>query len=445
MSVSPFDSVLYGRLLSDSEMAELFSDAAQLTAMVTFERALARVQGRLGIIPVPAAEVIDRKLLGYCPDPALLADDTDRSGVPVPGFVKHLRDVVGGEEARYIHWGATSQDVLDTAVMLQLSKALARLDQLLKQLCEDLIDLTARHRDTVISGRTRWQQAVPTSFGLKVAGWADPLISHSFRLTDHRSDLLVLSFAGAAGNLSALGQDGLAVAAGLSRELDLAPTTLPWHSRRGELALLCADITTMTTVLGKMALDIILMSQTEVGELREGGEGRGGSSTMPNKANPTRSEAILSLARFSAGLTSIMQGAVLHAHERDGAAWSVEWLTLGQAVTACSAALVQAIALIDELVVDQDRMRANIAASNGLMLAEAASFALSAHMPRPEAQALVKTACARVVAEDRHLFDMLEDLTDLPVDWTAIRAPENHMGEAPRMVDRFLAENGRDL
>ncbi len=440
MSITPFDSALYGQLLSDAGMADIFSDKAQLTAMVTFERALARVQGRLDVIPAEAAEEIDRVLLGFDPDPAALAETTEANGVPVPGLVQVLRSFIGGDSAAFLHWGATSQDVMDTAIVLQISKALTHLDGGLTSLITLLLDLAEDHRTTVVSGRTRWQPAVPTSFGLKVAGWADPLLRHRQRLDEFRDEVLLLSFGGAAGNLSALGDDGMEVAKALSRELDLTLLALPWHNRRDGLALLVAHVTTLTMSLGKMAQDVILMSQGEVGELREGGVGRGGSSTMPNKTNPVRSEAIIALARYSANLTASMQAAVLHAHERDGAAWQTEWFTLAQAFTACGAALGHADALIADIDVDPERMRENIEATNGMMLAEAASFALSDHMTRVEAQALVKKACKQVVEEGRHLFDILEDLTDVPVNWSDIRDPGTHMGEALTMLDLFLTD-----
>jgi 3-carboxy-cis,cis-muconate cycloisomerase len=445
MSATPFDSAFLGPLLSDPEVAGLLDDRAQVGAMLRVEAALARAEGRCGVIPDAAAERIAGVAEALDLDPAALAEGTARDGIPVPALVAALRRVVGGDEASFVHWGATTQDVMDTGLVLRLRAILDILDARLADLTDRLAGLATKERNTVMIARTRGQQATPTSFGLKVAGWLAPLQRHRARLAELRPRLEVLSFGGAAGNLSALGDKALAVEEALAAELALPAPALPWHSQRDGLVELGNWLGLVGGSLGKLAGDVLLLCQNEVGELREGahnGKPGGGSSTLPNKANPIRSEAILSLARHCTGLGGQMQQAALHNHERDGVAWQLEWLVLPQMLLAGAAALRHALELIDGLQVDRARMRANIEATKGLALAEAASFALSAHLPRPEAQALVKAACQEVLAAGGNLIDLLARRSDAPVDWDALRDPARQTGAAGDFIDRVLAERG---
>jgi 3-carboxy-cis,cis-muconate cycloisomerase len=438
MSTTPFDSALYGPLLSDAEVAARLDDRAQLSAMLAFEAALAYAQGQVGVIPEAAAARIAEVAATLEIDPASLAEGTARDGIPVPALVAELRRAVGGDAAAYVHWGATTQDVMDSGLVLRLRKILDLFDARLAGLGNQLEALAEAERHTVMIARTRGQQATPTSFGLKAAGWLAPLQRHHERLTELRPRLEVLSFGGAAGNLSALGGDGLAVEAALAEALDLPAPAMPWHSQRDGPVELANWLGLVCGSLGKLAGDILMMCQNEVGELREGGGG-GGSSTLPQKSNPVRSEAILALTRHCAGLAGQMQQAAFHQHERDGVAWQVEWMALPQMIVAAGAALRQSIALIESLEINRDRMRANIEATNGLALAEAASFALSQHLPRPDAQALVKDACKEVLASGRNLIDLLAERSTAPVDWKALRDPAGQLGAADAFIDRVLA------
>lgn len=437
MSTTPFDSAFLGPLLSDAEVAGLLDDRAQIGAMLRVEAALARAEGLCGVIPEGAAERIAGIAEALDLDPAALAEGTARDGIPVPALVTILRDAVGGDEAAFVHWGATTQDVMDTGLVLRLRAILDILDTRLAGLTARLADLAKAERDTVMIARTRGQQATPTSFGLKVAGWLAPLQRHRARLKELRPRLEVLSFGGAAGNLSALGDQALAVEAALSAELALPAPALPWHSQRDGLVELGNWLGLVSGSLGKLAGDVLLLCQNEVGELREGNGG--GSSTLPNKANPIRSEAILSLARHCTGLSAQLQQAALHNHERDGVAWQLEWLVLPQMILAGAAVLRHAVDLIDDLQVDRGRMLANVEATRGLALAEAASFALSTHLPRPQAQALVKEACREVLASGGNLIDLLAQRSDAPVDWAALRDPARQTGAAGDFIDRILA------
>lgn len=447
MSILPFDSALLGPLLSDPEVAERLDDRAQIDSMLDFEAALARAEGRCRVIPKAAAERIAEVAAGLEIDPASLAEGTARDGIPVPALVAALRQAVaaqegGGEAAAYVHWGATTQDVMDSGLVLRLVGILEILEERLDALGDELAELADAERATVMLARSRGQQAAPTCFGLKVAGWLAPLQRHLDRLGPLRSNLVVLSFGGAAGNLSALGEEGPAVEAALAEELELLIPEMPWHSQRDGLVELGNWLGLLCGSLGKMAGDILLLCQNEVGELREGaidGKPGGGSSTLPQKQNPVRAEAVLALTRHVAGLTGQMQLAAFHNHERDGAAWQQEWLILPQMLVATGAALNRSQELLEGLQVDRERMRANIDATRGLALAEAASFALAAHMPRPEAQALVKAACQDVLAGDGHLIDLLAERVKAPVTWKALRDPANHLGAAETFIDRVLA------
>ena len=443
MTVSPLDSALHGGLFSEPEIAALFSDEAELRALLRVEAALARVQGRLDVIPAKAAKRISEVAETFAPDPTSLADGTAAAGIPIPALVAALRDAVGNEEAAsFVHWGATSQDVIDSALVLRLEAALDLLEARLKAVSVVLAGLADGHRATLMVGRTRSQQAVPITFGLKAANWLAPLLRARQRLNQLRPRVLLLSFGGAAGTLAALGTRGPDVAEALAAELGLGLPPLPWHAQRDGIAELAGWLSLVTGGLGKLGQDVLLLAQSEVGELREGGaEGRGGSSTMPQKANPVSSEVLVTAARLNATLLSAIHQALPQEQERGGPGWQLEWLTLPQMVVMTGGALRQAQDLLENLEVDAERMRANLEASKGLVLAEAATFALAEHLPRPEAQALVKSACAEVRRNGRHLMEVLADSCEAPLDWVALSDPANALGAAEAFIDRVLAEH----
>jgi len=437
MTVSPIDSALYGALFADPDVAAAFSDAATLRAMLDVEAGLARVQGRLGIIPADAAARIADVAGAFEADLAGIAAGTETSGVPIIPLVEQLRAAVGGEAAGYVHWGATSQDIVDTGLVLRLRGVAGLLEGKIARLSGLLAGLADLHRGTVMAARTRSQQALPTSFGLKAAGWLSPLIDHAARLEELRPRLLAVQFGGAVGTLAALGDRGIETMEALGAELDLAVPAAPWHVQRDGLAEFAGWLSLVTASLGKMAQDLILLAQSEVAEVRPGAGG--GSSTMPQKSNPVACEVMVTLARSNAALLSAMHQAMIQEHERGSPGWQLEWLTLPQMAVAAGAALNHAITVVETLEVNAARMRANLEASNGLILAEAASFALSAHMPRTEAQALVKDACLEVTKTGRPLMEILAVKTDAPVDWNAVADPANYLGAASALIDRILA------
>ena len=369
----PLDSKIFGPLFSDDEVAGFFDDETFLRVMLEVEGALARVEARLDIIPASAAKRISEICNSAVLDPQQIGQDTQCDGVPVISLVKALRKAVGKEAAPYVHWGATTQDIVDTATVIQIRSAVRIMEQRLASLIDRLADLADRHRTTVMLGRTHGQQALPVSFGLKVAGWLAPLLRHRKRLAAQQAGLLQLQFGGAAGTLAALGENGLNVMQGLAQELSLNLPIMPWHSQRDALAEFAGWLSMLTANLAKMAQDIILLAQNEVGEVMESGAGdRGGSSSMPQKRNPFVSELIIAAARTNASLLSAIHNAMIQEHERATHGWQIEWLTLSQMILLTGGVLKNALFLAKNLQINEARMRENLDRSNYLVLAEAA-------------------------------------------------------------------------
>ncbi len=436
MTASEATPAIFGGLFSDPETALLFSDGETVRAMIEIEVALARVQAAAGMIPAEAAERIAITAAAFDPDLGELAAGTEATGGVTIPLIAQLRAAVGGEAAGFVHWGATSQDIVDTGLVLRLRRTLDLLGGRLDGVAASLARIAKAHRRTLAVARTRSQQAVPTTFGLKVANWLVPLLRHRDRLAEMRPRLLAVQLGGAAGTLAAMGDDGIRIMEALARELDLAVTATPWHTQRDAIAELAGWLTLVTATLGKLGQDIVLLSQSEVGEVREGGGG--GSSTMPQKSNPVAAETLVALARFTAGLVGTVHQAALHELERGGAAWQLESMALPQMAVACGAALRHAGRLLDGLAIDPDRMRRNLDAANGLVLAEAASFALARRLPRDTAKAMVTGACREVETTGRHLIEVLKDKTAEAVDWDALADPANYLGAADAFVARVL-------
>ena len=412
--------------------------------MAEVEAALARAEAKAGVIPKWAAEEIGAAVRAGKINLQQIAKGTARDGFPVIALVQALREAAGPKAAAYVHWGATTQDIIDTAAVLQCRLAIAAFKGRLSEIGASLAGLADRHRSTVLAGRTHSQQALPITFGLKAANWLAPLVRHRQRLDEICSRLLAVQFGGAAGTLAALGDKGLAVMGGLADELGLAVPVMPWHTQRDGFVELAGWLSLLTGSLAKMAQDIILMAQTEVDEGVESAEsGRGGSSTMPQKSNPITSEIIVAAARVNASLLSAMHHALIQEHERGTHGWQVEWLTLPQMIVLTSGALKHALYLAKNLQVNEDKMRENLRRANDLVLAEAASFALAAHMPRQKAHELVKEACAAAVSEGKPLVEVVRGLTGEAVphgaiDWNALAEPANYLGETHRIIDRVL-------
>ncbi len=441
MTFSPTDSRLFGPLFSEPAIAAIFSDEQFVRDLLEVEATLAHVQGDLGRIPAAAAQQIAMTAPHLLIDWDRLQHATETAGFPIIELVAQLRQAVGPDAAAYVHWGATTQDIMDTALILQIRRALAVLSAQLDAIINRLAALAEQHRHTLMAGRTHSQQALPITFGLKVASWLAPLIRHRHRLAELQPRLLVVQFGGAAGTLAALGADGIAVQQALAMALGLGRPPMPWHTQRDNLVEFAGWLSLVSGSLAKLAQDIILLAQSEVAEVNESDDRlRGGSSTMPQKSNPIVSELIIAAARTNAALLSSLHNAQIHEHERATHGWQMEWLALPQMVALTGAALAKARWLSENLVVDVTQMARNVAASNGLMLAEAVSFALAEGMARSAAKALVAQAMQITLAEGRHLVDVVQELTDLPLDWAALRDERNYLGATQQLIDQGLAE-----
>jgi 3-carboxy-cis,cis-muconate cycloisomerase len=441
--MSVLDSKIFKPLFNDDEVSSLFGDDALVRALVEVEIALARAEARVGAIPPGAAEQIARASAAKI-DIAALTAGTVRSGFPIIALVEELRRQVGAEAAPYVHWGATTQDIMDTGCVLQLRATIELMRARLGAIARDLSALADKHRATVLAGRTHSQQALPITFGLKVAGWLAPLVRHGARLEEILPRLLVVQFGGAAGTLAALGDKGLAVTSEFAKELRLGVPGMPWHSQRDCLVEFAGWLSLVTGSLAKMAQDIILMAQTEVGEVGESAEpGRGGSSTMPQKSNPITSELIIAAARTNASLLSALHQAQIQEHERATHGWQVEWLTLPQMLVLTGGALKHAAYLAKNLQVDAAAMGANIERANDVILAEAAVFALSKAMSRASAEQLVKKACGTAVSENKPLIEVVKNLAGASIqpdviDWQVLARPDCYLGETESIIDQVL-------
>lgn len=437
MTTSPFDSAIFNELYSDPIVGDLMSDQALIRAMLTVEAHLARVQGEMGIIPSHSASVIFEKCSTVDLSANDLAAGTASDGLPVPAFVKQLRAAIDApEHAQYVHWGATSQDILDTGLVLRLKAVLDHMEAGLGALLSAFERQAKAHRTLPMAARTRNQVATPTSFGGRIAIWGSPFLRHLARLVEARKRLETLSFAGASGTLSALEGQGIEVADRLADSLGLARQSTPWHGARDNFAEIAGVLALICGSLGKFAEDLLLMGQSELREVAL--SAGGGSSTMPHKSNPVGPETIVTLSRIAASNLALMNGAMAHKGERDGSAWGVEWHALPQIISATAGGLRHSIILAEGMVPDAPRMLRTIEATNGLMFAEAATFALANVMPRPDAQELVKTACKDAVKTGADLREVLEAQIEVNLDWDSVFAPEQNIGVAAEFADRFV-------
>ncbi|HKM36510.1 MAG TPA: 3-carboxy-cis,cis-muconate cycloisomerase [Thiopseudomonas sp.] len=406
LTISPFDSALYHRLLSDQEAGRYLGDQAQIRAMLEVEAQLALAQADCGLIPQDAALAIAQAAAEIKIDATTLAADTGSAGVPVPALVQVLKQSLPKEYARWVHFGATSQDIVDTALVLNCRELLKLYESRLSHVIEQLRELASTHRDTIIAGRTRTQQAVPMSFGLKVANWLAPLLRQQARLQELKPRLLKLQLAGAVGTLSAMQDQAVAISAKLATRLNLAMGH-NWHTQRDSVVELANWLALTTGLLGKMGQDWLLLGQTEVGELSF--SNGGGSSTMPQKCNPVSAELLVTLARHNAGQIGQMHQAMLHEHERSGSGWTLEWLVLPTMLMATAVALHHSSDALAHIIVNTEKMQSNLALYNGVIYAEAVTFALAESMPRDQASALVKDACLQALSGERHLLDLIKE------------------------------------
>ncbi len=450
MPFTPADSQIFAPLFSDPEVAAIFSDEQLIRLALQIEGTLARVESRQGVIPPEAGEAI--AAVAISPDAVQKMDlekvraGVDRDGFPVIELVQQLRQWVGDPYGDAVHAGATTQDILDTALILQLRTALAVIEHELDRLIAKLAGLADRHRATLMAGRTHSQHAVPITFGFKVAGWLAPLLHDRERLRELKPRLLVVQFGGAAGTLAALGDRGLEVQAALAAELELAVPLIPWHTQRDNLAELAGWLSLVTGSLAKMAQDIILLAQSEIGEVQESADpARGGSSAMPQKSNPITSEIIVAIARSNAGHLAAMHQALIQEHERSTHGWQLEWLTLPQMVGNSAAAVKHAVWLADNIQVDQARMEANVRASRGVLLAEALSNALTPILGRNEAKALVREAVEEAINRKQNLVDVVKMKSGASLEWETLRSEKHYLGSVDAFIDRIIHQSSQPI
>lgn len=435
MPATPYDSAIFRDLFGDAEIARLFTDSADIRAMLLVEGALAKAQGAAGLIPETAAAAIHRASLEVLIDPGALAAETGRNAVVVPALVTAFREAMQApEHAQYVHWGATSQDIIDTALVLRLRQVLAIFETRMGDVLQALGRLAGDHAELPMVARTYGQAATVTSFGAVAAGWGRPLLRLRGAFGPVRDGVLAVSLAGAAGTLSAMGPAGPQVRARLAGELGLADPGASWHAERDRLTGLAAWITQVAAGLGKIGEDLILLTQSGIEEVRL--DAAGASSTMPQKTNPVQPALLVGIARHLVALNGAMQGAALHRQQRDGAAWLTEWLTLPQMCLGLGRALAVAQDLAVSLSPDAARMRAAIDGGGGLIFAEALSFALARHMPRPQAQAEVKALCATARAEAQPL-SALAAARWPEFDLASVFDPARQMGTAPDEARAF--------
>jgi 3-carboxy-cis,cis-muconate cycloisomerase len=437
----------YDQLFRYPAITELFTDEAMLQSMLDFEAALARAGVTAGLIPAPAAQIIAAKCHANLFDKKQVTQDTALAGNLAIPIVNQLKSLVAAENqdaANFVHLGATSQDVIDTATILQLDKAFTLITKDLGLLGNALADLADQYRATPIVGRTWLQHAVPTTLGVKFAGWLDALTRRISHLNDTRADFN-LQFGGAAGTLASLGPRAQAVASALSTELKLSPPQIPWHSQRDRLAQVATALGLLTGTVGKIARDISLHMQTEIDELREPAEeNRGGSSTMPHKRNPVACAAILSAATRVPGLVSTMLSAMIQEDERALGNWHAEWETLPEIVMLAGGALHQLTELIPRLEIDTARMRKNLELTNGLIYSEALTTALAGKIGHTEARHRIDAATQQASKDHLHLRKVIAQDKNLSQHFSATELdqlfdPGNYSGMANIFIDQVLA------
>jgi 3-carboxy-cis,cis-muconate cycloisomerase len=428
-------------------IAGLFDDNRRVQRMLDFEAALARAEARVGVVPLWAVAAIEAKCRVELLDFQRLASAAAAAGNLAIPLVQQLTALVARDDpkaASYVHWGATSQDVIDTGLVLQLRDAFDLIEAELQSVGDAIARLVELHRDTLMAARTLLQQALPTTFGLKASGWLDAVGRHRSRLQEVRRRALMLQFGGAAGTMAALEQKGLAVAEALAGELNLPQPDAPWHSHHDRFAEVATVLGLIAATLGKIARDVSLLMQSEVSEVREpSAPNRGGSSTMPHKHNPVGSVVALAAASRVPGLVSDMLTAMILEHERGVGGWHAEWELLPEIVMLTGGALRQMAEVIAGLEIDADAMTQNLGQTQGQLMAEAVVTGLAESLGRSNAQSIVGEACARATAERISLRDaLLSDIRLRPIltvaDVDRLLEPRNYLGSFNQIIERVL-------
>ena len=429
-------------------MREIFSDANRLQRLLDFEAALARALAQAGVAPAASAPAIQAQCHAKLYSHEALAKSSALAGNLAIPLVKELTALVAQSDsaaAGFVHLGATSQDAIDTGLVLQLREAFDDTAEKLARLSAALQRLTIAHRDSLLAGRTWLQQASPITLGLKFASWLDAVERHRERLVESRKRVEVLQFGGAVGTLAALGKDGPHVAQALAGELKLALPEIPWHAQRDRIAEVATTFGLLTGTLGKIARDISLMSQTEIGELAEpSAPGRGGSSTLPHKRNPVGCGVILAAAIRVPALVSTMLAAMVQEHERGLGGWHAEWETLPEICLLTAGALAHSIQILDGLKIHQAAMTENLNAAHGLMMAECVAMVLAKKIGRAAAHELVERASHQAIDTGKSFREVLLGDAEISKNFSAADInrsldPKQYTGAAREMIDRVLA------
>ncbi|WP_095180562.1 3-carboxy-cis,cis-muconate cycloisomerase [Pseudomonas sp. Irchel 3F6] len=441
---------LFDAYFTARDMREVFCDQGRVQAMLDFEAALARAEARVGLIPssavAPIATACDAGLYDF----AALGEAIATAGNSAIPLVKALGKQIASSDAeaeRYVHLGATSQDVMDSGLVLQLRQALALIENQLAQLADSLATQAQRFAATPLAGRTWLQHATPVTLGMKIAGWLGAVTRSRQRLQQLKPRLLVLQFGGASGTLAALGAQALPIAEALAEELQLTLPEQPWHTQRDRIVEFGAVLGLIAGSLGKFGRDISLLMQTEAAEVFEpAAPGKGGSSTMPHKRNPVGAAVLIGAATRVPGLVSTLFSAMPQEHERSLGLWHAEWETLPEICCLVSGSLQQARLLADGLEVDAARMARNLELTQGLVLAEAVSIVLAQRVGRDTAHHLLEQCCKRAVAEQRHLRAVLADEPQVTAELSGAELddllnPAHYLGQAQAWVERAVAEH----
>ena len=446
MAASLIDSIIFQGIFTSPAMRQVWSDENRTQKYLDIECALAKVQGRLGLIPQAAAD----EIMSHCHldqiDMDQLRAQTERIGYPVLGVVSQLNALCRDQLGEYCHWGATTQDITDTATVLQIREGLDLVASEIEAIIAAMAQMARTHRDTPMIGRSNLQQAIPVTFGYKMAGLLSAMLRHRERLAQLRPRVLVGEFAGAAGTLASLQTGAMETQAALCAELGLAQPVIAWHTIRDNIAEVGTFLGLVGGTLGKLSMDVKLMMQTEVGEVFEPfHHGRGSSSTMPQKRNPIAScyiHAAISVLRQHA---AALLDAMVADHERSTGPWEIEWIVLPEAFCLMAGALKQSRAMLEGLEVDPQAMRRNIDMTLGLVMSESVMMGLGPHIGREVAHDLVYDICRQAVKQQRPLLDLLCENEQIMahVDRAALAAlcdPANYLGQSGVMVDRVLAQ-----
>ena len=449
MPSTALDSNIFRDIFTTAEMRNVFSDETRTRYYLEIEAALALVQGRMGIIPQEAAREIISKCKIENIDFARLKMQTERIGYPILGVVQQIVSLCDKGLGEWCHWGATTQDITDTATIMQIRAALDLVDAEIEKIAAALTDLSRRYRDTPMAGRSNLQQAVPITFGFKAASLLAAFQRHRQRLKQMRPRVLVGEFAGAAGTLSSLGADGLKVQAALMDELKLGQPEIAWHTVRDRIGEVGCFLALVTGTLGKISTDVKLLMQTEVAEVYEPfHEGRGSSSTMPQKRNPISCLYIHSTAAVVRQNVALLLEAAVADQERSTGPWEIEWIALPEIFLASSGALAQTRLLLEGLQVDATRMRANLDLTLGMIVSEAVMMGLGPYLGRQRAHDLVYDICREVVASGVPLVELLAKNVEITkhlkrTELEQLCDPANYLGLAGEMVDRVLATEAK--